>query len=335
MKGAVRIGEVHSPSLVGNPLGDPPTREMSIYLPPGYESGAERFPTVYFLHGFTGSGRSWTNASGFSPNVVERLDELISQQLIPPVIGVFVDGWTSLGGSQWINSEATGRYREYVAKDVVAQVDRTFRTVQLSAARAIIGKSSGGYGALAVVTRHADVFAHVAAHSADAYFEYCYLPEFPKAAGPLLKAGGAEPWFREFLKRSRETRPRTEDFPVINMLAMSAAYSPKKGEPLGLELPFDLQTARIRPEVWGRWLVNDPVRFIPKALPAFSRLKSLFVDCGTRDEFYLHWGARMMVEELRAGGVEVVHEEFEDGHMGINYRYDRSLLYLAPRLARG
>lgn len=335
MKGTVRIEQVHSPSLVGNPLGDPPRREMPVYLPPGYEGGADRFAAVYFLHGFTGSGRSWMNASGFSPNVIERLDELVSQQLIPPVIGVFVDGWTSLGGSQWINSEAIGRYREYVCKDVVAYVDRALRTVPLAAARAIVGKSSGAYGALAIASRHPDVFGQVAAHSADAYFEYCYLPEFPKAAGPLLKAGGVEPWFREFLKRSRETRARSEDLPVINIIAMSAAYSPKKGEPLGLELPFDLQTARIRPEVWGRWLVNDPVRFIPKALPAFSKLKSVFIDCGTRDEFHLRWGSRMMVEELRAGGIEAVHEEFEDGHMGINYRYDHSLLYLAPKLARG
>jgi len=103
---------------------------------------------------------------------------------------------------------------------------------------------------------------------------------------------------------------------------------------MGLELPFDLETARIRPDVWGRWLVNDPVRFVPRSLPAIGKMASLFIDCGIRDEFHLRWGARMLVEELRAAKIDVVHEEFEDGHMGINYRYDRSLLYLAPRLAR-
>ena len=334
MKGTVEIQQVRSPALAGNPLGDPAQRPLPVYLPPNYAARAERFPAVYFLHGFSGSGMAWLNSAGFGLNVPERLDELIAQGTIPPAIGVFVDGWTALGGSQWINSDAIGRYREYLARDVVAHVDAALRTVPHPAARAVVGKSSGGYGALMMACRHPDVFAHVGAHSADAYFEYCYLPEFPKAAGPLLKAGGGEAWFQEFVRRSRETRPRSEDFPVLNVVAMSAAYSPKKGEPMGLELPFDLQTARIRPDVWGRWLVNDPVRFVPRSLPAISKLSSLFIDCGTRDEFHLRWGARMLVEELRAAKIEVQHEEFEDGHSGINYRYDRSLLYLVPRLVR-
>lgn len=335
MKGSLRFDSVSSTALAGNPLGDPHTRELLVYLPPGYEASQARFPSVYFLHGFSGSGRAWANASAFSPNVPERLDDLIAQERIPPVIGVFVDGWTALGGSQWIDSEATGRYREYLRNDIVSTVDKSLRTVPLGRARALVGKSSGGYGALAMASQHPEVFAHVAAHSADAYFEYCYLPEFPRAAGPLLKAGGAEPWFREFQARSRETRMKTEDFPVINTLAMAAAYSPRKGEPLGLELPFDLQTGRIKLAVWERWLGNDPVRFAAERMASFKNLASLFVDCGTRDEFHLRWGARMLVQILQREGANVKHEEFEDGHMGINYRYDHSLMYLAPRLSRG
>ncbi len=334
MKGTVEIQEVHSAALVGNPLGDSAERRMPVYLPPGYAASAERFPVVYFLHGFSGSGMSWLNSSGFSPNVPERLDELITQGTIPPAIGVFLDGWTAVGGSQWVNSEAIGRYREYVARDVVAHVDQMLRTVPKAAARAVVGKSSGGYGALVMASRHSDVFAHVGAHSSDAYFEYCYLPDFPKAAGPLLKAGGVEAWFKDFVRRSRETRARSEDFPVLNVVAMAAAYSPKKGEPMGLELPFELETGRIHPDVWGRWLVNDPVRFVPRSLATLSKLNSLFIDSGTKDEYHLRWGARMVVEELRGATVEVVHEEFEDGHSGINYRYDRSLSYLVPRMAR-
>jgi hypothetical protein len=76
------------------------------------------------------------------------------------------------------------------------------------------------------------------------------------------------------------------------------------------------------------------VRFVPANPEPFPRLRSLFVDCGTRDEFHLRWGARMVVESLRAAGIEVVHEEFEDGHRDTGYRYERSLAYLAPRLVR-
>jgi hypothetical protein len=107
-----------------------------------------------------------------------------------------------------------------------------------------------------------------------------------------------------------------------------------KGEPMNIQLPFDRETARLLPDVWARWLEHDPVRFIRRSSEAFRKLETVFVDCGTRDEFNLRWGARMVVEELRKLGVGVVHEEFEDGHMGINYRYDRSLLHIAPRLAR-
>jgi len=112
------------------------------------------------------------------------------------------------------------------------------------------------------------------------------------------------------------------------------AYSPREGAPLGLELPFDPGTARLRPEVWARWLEHDPVRFVPGSLDAFRRLRGIYLDCGTRDEFHLRWGARMVVESLRGAGIEVFHEEFEDGHRDVNYRYDRSLSFLVPQLAR-
>jgi S-formylglutathione hydrolase FrmB len=333
MKGVLETQEMHSPSLESNPLGDPARRPLLVYLPPGYAEGNRRYPVVYFLHAFSNSGRSWTNFSAFSVSVPERLDALVAAGTIPPVIGVFPDGWTSMGGSQWVNSDAIGRYRDFAARDVVGFVDRTYRTLPRPASRAVVGHSSGGYGALVMGRYHPEIFSHLSAQSPDAYFEYCYLPELPKAAAVLLKAGGVEAWYQDFTRRSRETKARGEDFTVINVLAMAAAYSPKKGEPLNLELPFEPQTGRLRLEVWNRWLVHDPVRFAPKFLDSFRKLKTVFIDCGTRDEFNLRWGARMLAEDLKVGGVEVLHEEFEDGHTGVNYRFERSLAVLGPRLA--
>ncbi|QRK05651.1 alpha/beta hydrolase [Archangium violaceum] len=333
MKGVLETQEMHSPALESNPLGDPARRQLLVYLPPGYAQGNHRYPTAYFLNAFSASGKSWTNFSAFSVSVPERLDALVAAGTIPPVIGVFPDGWTSLGGSQWVNSDAIGRYRDFLAKDVVGLVDRTYRTLPRPAARAVLGHSSGGYGALVMGRYHPELFSHLSAQSPDAYFEYCYLPDLPKAASALLKAGGVEAWYQDFIRRSRETKARGDDFAVINMLAMAAAYSPKKGEPLNLEMPFDAQTGRMRLEVWNRWLVHDPVRFVPKFVDAFRKLKTVFIDCGSRDEFNLRWGARMVAEDLKAGGVEVIHEEFEDGHTGVNYRFERSLSVIGPRLA--
>lgn len=334
MKGVLETREVQSPALENNPLGDPARRRLTVYLPPGYAEGSQRYPVVYFLHAFGNGAGSWTNASGFSPSVPDRLDALIEQGAIPPVIGVFPDAWTKLGGSQWVNSDALGRYRDYLVKDVVGFVDRTFRTLPKAASRAVVGHSSGGYGALVMGRYHPEVFSLVGAHAPDSYFEYSYMPDLPKAAAALLKAGGVETWVTELRQRARDTKVRGDDFPVINILAMAAAYSPKKGEPLNLELPFEQHNAKLRLDVWNRWLVHDPVRFVPKFLDSFRKLKTVYLDAGTRDEFNLRWGTRMVADDLKAGGVDVVHEEFEDGHSGVSYRFERSLAVLVPRLTQ-
>lgn len=334
MKGSITIHEVLLGSLEGNPLKDSSTRSLPVYLPPGYTKSDARYPVVYLLHGFGGSGRQWLNFSAFTPNVPERLDALIVGEKMPPVIGVFVDGWSSLGGSQWMNSEGIGRYRDVVARDTLQWVDRTFRTVASGTSRALLGKSSGAYGALVISRFHPELFGHIAVHSADAGFEYAYLNDLPKAAAAILKAGGVEPWYRDFVSRAATTKMRGEDHSVINMLCMAAAYSPQRGEPLGLELPIELPSGRLKVEVWNRWLVHDPVRFVAKHIETYRKLKSIFIDCGTRDEFNLRWGARMMSEDFKAAQVEHVHEEFEDGHMGVNYRFERSLTYLGERLSK-
>ena len=332
MKGQVAVESLEAPSLQGNPLGDPVRRPAVVYYPEGYTSSSARFPVVYFLHGFTGSALGWTNVSAFSPRVPERLDALIAAGKVPPALGVFVDGWTALGGSQWINSGAVGRYQDYLVDDVVGWADRTLRTVAKPQARALVGKSSGAYGALAAAAGRPGVFGHIASHSGDSYFEYCYLGDFPKAASALLSAGGLESWWKGMLQRGQETKLRGDDHPVLNIVAMAAAYSPDPKEPMGIALPFDPQTARIRDDVWTRWLAKDPVRFVPENLAPFKALDSIFIDCGTRDEFQLRWGARMVAEALKAAGARVTHEEFEDGHMGINYRYDASLQSIGQRI---
>jgi S-formylglutathione hydrolase FrmB len=332
MKGSTSVQEIKSRALEGNPLGDPTVRATPVYLPPGYADSGKRYPVAYFLHGYSGTSMQALSRSPFEPTQVERLDKLVADQAIPEVIGVWVDGWTSLGGCQWVNSEASGRYRDYLVQDVVGFIDKNFRTVANGGGRALLGKSSGGYGTLAVARHHPNVFGHIACHSGDAYFEYCYMPDFPKAAGAYARAGGPEAWLKQFRERAATSRMRSEDHAPINTLAMAAAYSAGKGGPLNLELPFDLETGRLKAEVWNRWLGHDPVRFIPRHADAFKKLQTVFIDCGLRDEFNLQWGARMVVQELRTAGVDARHEEFEDGHMGISYRYERSLTFLVPRL---
>jgi len=333
MHGTLVELEIDVPALAGNALGDPSRRTVLVYLPPGH--GRARLPAVYFLHGFTGSARGWRSAGLFQPTVPERIDARIAAGELPPFVAAFPDGATRVGGTQWIDAPAVGRYQAYLAEAVVGEVEARFGALPVREARAVVGKSSGGYGALCMGRDRPEVFAHLACHSGDAGFEYCYLSDFPKAAAALLDGAAPAEWLEAATRRARETKLGGDDLAVLNVLAMAAHYSPEPGASLGLALHFALPTGQLRPEVWERWLAHDPVRFVPAALDAFRRLSTVYLDCGTKDEFHLRWGARMVAESLRSGGVEVVHQEYEDGHMNVHYRYDTSLSVIVPRLARG
>ena len=332
-RGRLDIRNVHCAALVANPRGDPAERPCAVYLPEGYDAGSARYPVVFLLHAFTGSGPGWFNVVPFGPGILDRVDAVLASG-VPPFLTVFPDGMTALGGSQWMDSPGNGAYGQMLVQDILGHVDRTYRTVPSAGARALAGRSSGGYGSWQLIRHFPGTFGHIASHSGDAYFEYCYLPEFPRVAGALAKAGGVDAWWAGFQRRLRETKMGGDDHEVVNLLAMSSAYSPDSGRPLGVALPFDLTTARVDERIWSAWLAEDPVRFVEMDPESFRTLKSIFIDCGTRDEFGLRWGARMLARMVQGGRATVVHEEYEDGHMGTNYRFERSLAFLAPRLDR-
>jgi S-formylglutathione hydrolase FrmB len=321
-----------SRALEGNALGDPATRRVPVLLPPGYQADAsQRYPVLYGLTGYTGRGAMMLNSRAWGPTLQERLDQLYAAGM-PHVIAVLPDCFTRLGGSQYLNSTATGRYEDYIVEELAPFIDGRYRTIAESAGRGVFGKSSGGYGALIMGMRHADVFGAVACHSGDTAFELCYRADFPKAANAINAAGGLDAWWQAFEAKPKKRHSDTE---VLNILAMAACYSPEPGAPLGLALPFDLDTCAIREDVWARWLAWDPVEMVERYADALRSLRLLFIDCGTRDEFNLHFGARRLVQRLRAHGIAYEHKEFDDGHMDIDYRYDVSLPKLARALVAG
>ncbi|MEJ7616386.1 MAG: alpha/beta hydrolase-fold protein [Pyrinomonadaceae bacterium] len=313
-----------------NPLGDPIERELCLYLPPGYASdSARRFPVAYCLTGFAGRGRMLLNAQPFSPNLAERMDNLLAAGRAGEMIIAMPDCFTRLGGSQYINSTAIGRYEDYLIAELVPFVDHGFRTRSDAAGRAIVGKSSGGYGALVLAMRHPDVFGAAASHSGDCYFEYGYLPDFAKAKRAI--AGDVSRFVEKFWAAEKKGK---DDVTALNIIAMSACYSPDPAhQPLGFRLPFDTHSGEIDHAVWSRWLEQDPVRMVRKYAENLRRLKLLFIDAGTRDEYGLDLGARILCEQLRRHNVSFTHEEFDDGHFNTTYRYDRSLALISQALS--
>jgi putative esterase len=328
-KGRIVVEVIESRVLRGNALGDPAVRELFVYLPPSYQNASSRrFAVVYCLTGFTGRGQMLLNTQPFTPNLAERMDNLIASGTLDEMIVVMPDCFTSLGGSQYINSAATGRYEDHLIEEIVPFVDARFRTRAAREGRAVMGKSSGGYGALVYGMRHADTFGAVASHSGDCYFEYCYLPDFPKTVRALK--GDPAAFLEKF---RREEKKGKDDIAALNILAMSACYSPDVEAPLGFRLPFDLVTGKIHPAVWARWLEHDPVRMAARYSEELKSLRLLYLDAGTRDEFGLDLGARILAARLAEMQISFVREEFDDGHFNIGYRYDRSLAQISKAVA--
>ena len=109
--------------LADNPLGDPATRKVPVILPPDYETSGRRYPVIYGLTGFTGSGPMMLNVTAWQPNLQERIDILMAHGRLPPAIFVLPDCFTRYGGSQYLNSTAIGRYEDYLIEEIVPFVD--------------------------------------------------------------------------------------------------------------------------------------------------------------------------------------------------------------------
>jgi S-formylglutathione hydrolase FrmB len=323
---SIEILEFTSQALRGNPLGDPHVRRIPVYLPPSYPE--KRYPVHVVLSGFTGTGESHLQGGPWQEALPARLDRLIRSGAMREAIVVMPDGFTRYGGSQWINSTSTGRYEEHVVRELVPHIDKRYPT---TGRRSVLGKSSGGYGALVLAMRNPDVFQAVACHSGDLFFEYCYLPDFPKAQDVYRKHGGCARFLRAWQKMPKRLAGPLHA--AVNTLAMASCYSPNRRARLGFDLPIDEETGALRPEVWRRWKAWDPVEMLDRHAAALKKLRLVYLDCGTRDPFGLHHGARIFAAKARALGVRVRHEEFDDDHSSISYRYDRSFPLLSKAVA--
>src|SRR3989441_1023044 len=258
--GTVVTLEHASGVLKDNPLGDPHVRKLAVWLPPQYDAGAgrgRRFPVLFDLVGFTGSGLAHVAWKNFSDNVPERAARLVHEGRMGPAILVFPDCFTALGGNQYVNSSAIGRYADYLTRELVPFVDREFRTLASRDHRGCFGKSSGGYGAMLHGMKYASTWGAIADHSGDAYFDFVYWHDWPNTLNELAKY------------RARKQKP-------------------------------------------GR----------------YDALRGIYIDCGWRDQFHIHYGSRILSRRLHEAGIEHSYEEFDDDHSDIDYRMDVSLPFL-------
>jgi enterochelin esterase-like enzyme len=332
-------------ALEGNALGDPVERELLVYLPPSYsESAARAYPWLMVLPGFASSNASLLNFKPWEPNFLERYERLLGQGC-PEAILVLPDCFTRWGGSQYIDSPAVGRYQSYLADDIVPFIERRYRTLGRREGRAIVGKSSGGFGALRMGLDRPELFAVVGSHAGDCAFELTLRSRFIEVLPVFERHGGMAGFARSLALAARTPEvalpPRSQaEFHALETLALAAIYAPEEGAPaspdpwLGV-LPVDLHTAELKPEIWRRWLAHDPLVLAENRPNALLNARLVFLDAGKSDEYGLQFGARMLAQRLSNSGVKVQHEEFEGGHMGTAYRYDASLPIILAALEEG
>ncbi|MEM9799720.1 MAG: alpha/beta hydrolase-fold protein [Planctomycetota bacterium] len=316
-RGTVEARPFESEVLAGNPLGDPHVREVPVYLPPAARDG-ERLPVVFCLAGFTGRGESMLETHPWRRGAVRDYDRALAESGEPGAILVLPDAFTRLGGSQYVNSAATGRYADYVADELVAFVDAHYPTIP--GARAVSGKSSGGFGALHLAMTKPGVFRVAASISGDCAFDVAMGGEIVGAARALLPHGGdPRPWLEAF---AGSHDLGGDGHAAINVIAMSACYAPNAESPFGFDLPFDPETCERRDDVWERFLAFDPVEAVRCHADALRDLDLLYLEAGLGDEFGLQFGLRRLIRELRALDVPFEHVEHDGGHFGLDARYE-------------
>jgi enterochelin esterase-like enzyme len=325
---------VESELLAGNPLGDPSRRPLWVYRPPGVELDHPRpLPAVYEIQGYTGQLDMWTRRDAFEPTVIERIDAMFAAGECPPALVVFVDAWTSYGGSQFLNSSSTGRYMDYLCDEVVPFVDGRYPALASRDHRGLAGKSSGGYGAMVVPMVRPDVFGALASHAGDALFEACYLAgmgDVPRALRDHFE-GSYEVFFDRLAEADHFDFDRFGK--PIEYYGYAACYSPDPAQPGKALLPFDLATGRLIDDVWAQWLEKDPVRMAPRHPEALRSMRRIYLDAGFSDEFYLDLGAEAFAAELDKLGVEHTLELFPGRHGGIAWRYPRAIRELVTALS--
>ena len=277
-----------------------------------------------------------------------------------PAIIVFPDCFTALGGNQYVNSSAIGNYADYLTKEIVPFVDREFRTLASREHRGCFGKSSGGYGAIIHGMKYAvDLgrdrrplgrrllrlrlpprLAQHAQRAGEVPPEEARRPA-PTTCAKLEKGcdrGLDDGRVRGFLEAVWE-KPKlsTAEGHAIMNLCMAATYDPDPKAPNGFRLPFNLETGELLEdalEALAGARPDQPGREAPQERS--QSLRGIYIDCGSRDQYHIHYGTRIALEAAGARRASATrYEEFDDNHSDVDYRMDVSLPFLTKALQVG
>lgn len=318
----IKTLRIDSNALKRNPLNDSSVRFLPILVPK--EQGS--YNCVFYLSGFTGNASKSFNFKSYKKNFTQEIDEWTTNELISPKIYVFVDTWTSWGGSQFINSEGCGKYEDYIVKEMVPLVKSTLEKNQYKInENVVMGGSSGGYGALHLSSKYPDIFHHCLAIAPDCDFEVSLKSEMYHAFADIQHQGGAKEIFNRIINFDIKTSQRNFHG-MVNVLAMGACYSKIDENSMPI-LPLEKEGS-FDEALWSSWLEKDPIQFLPKRIENIKKIKTIFLSVGEFDQFLLQYGVRKIRKLLKEEKIDFTYEEFKGNHFDIGTRRKKALSLL-------
>ncbi|QMW00747.1 alpha/beta hydrolase [Spirosoma foliorum] len=268
--GKVERIKVHGKGLEGNLAGDSPDRDVSVYLPPSYQTDKKRhYPVIYFLHGFTDSDDKWYGFTKHWINLPAVVDKTLAEGKTNEFIIVTPNAYNRYFGSMYSNSVTIGNWEDFVAHELVAYIDKQYRTIPQASSRGLAGHSMGGYGTIRIGQKHPEIFSNLYLLS-----PCCMVPNMNSSVNAERAA------LAEGIKTVDDLNKA--DFGIKAMFASAASWSPNPtNAPFFLDLP--VKEGQPQPLVTAKWAANAPLATLDQYIGNIRQLHALAFDAGSKD----------------------------------------------------
>lgn len=291
--------KVYSRALEGNLINDPAERDVTVYLPPSYNSSqGRRYPVIYMLHGFTDSDSQWFGWEDHWINLQQVIDSSLAEGRAKEMIVVMPNAYNRFKGSMYSSSVTTGDWETFISGELVAYIDQHYRTLPGVVSRGLAGHSMGGYGTIRLGMKHPEVFSAI------------YI------MSPCCMEGSvsSDPEFMESIAAIR-TVEQIEDasFGASATLASLAAWAPNpRKPPLYIDLPF--QNGEVRDDIASKIAANRTLYVIDQYIPNLKKLKAIAMDAGLQDRGISN-STRKLHELLEIYRIPHLYETYEGDHI--------------------
>ncbi|GAB3547095.1 alpha/beta hydrolase family protein [Spirosoma fluminis] len=311
--GKVERIKVHGKGLEGNLAGDSPDRDVSIYLPPSYGTDKNRrYPVIYFLHGFTDSDDKWYGFTKHWINLPAVADKALAEGKSKEFIIVTPNAYNRFFGSMYSNSVTIGNWEDYVASELVAYIDKNYRTIPQAASRGLAGHSMGGYGTIRIGQKHPEIFSSLYLLS-----PCCMIPASNGTGNADMAAR------MEGIKTQADLEKA--DFFTKAMFASAASWSPNPNNgPFYVDLPT--KDGQPQQMVIAKWTANAPLATLDQYIGNIKQLHALAFDAGNKD-VSIAANNKVLDSVLNEYKIPHTYEEYEGDHINrIGERIEQKML---------